>query len=312
MNRRSLRRYFQERPPNSVVVVRTDRVGDLILSTPFLATLRRHFPQAEITAWVAPYCEEILSRTKFVDKVVTELPSGHHDLAVGLAPRSQCLKNVLATAAPVRVGYVYNKRPLVRLLARRCLTDMEVVKVDPPDRVEHEVEHLDRLARRLGMPSILDEPLQIGPRGRTYDWLVLHLGDRWFTNGWGVDDLVRLCYGLESLARVVVTAGPREADLVRGGAFREFDLRSGLAFKEWSELISGARVLISPDTGAVHVAAAMGTPVVAAYEADTFEHCSVQWKPWKVRHKCLVKGDPSDTIEAILDSVKVLMKRSST
>ena len=71
-------------------------------------------------------------------------------------------------------------------------------------------------------------------------------------------------------------------------------------------------MLISPDTGAVHVAAAMGTPVVAAYEADTFEHCSVQWKPWKVRHKCLVKGDPSDTIEAILDSVKVLMKRSST
>lgn len=306
MSRRSLRSHFLDRPPNSIVVVRTDRVGDLILSTPFLATLRQHFPKADITAWVEPYCEAVLEGTELVNKVVTTLPTGYHDLAIGLAPRSECLKRVMATAAPVRLGYVYNKRPLVRLLARRCLTDVEVIKVDPPVHVEHEVEHQDRLARKLGMPGITSHPLSIGYDGPTYDWLVLHLGDRWFTSGWGVDDIVRLCYGLESQARLVVTAGPREAELVRGGAFKEFDLRSNLSFKDWCELISGAQTLISPDTGAVHVAAALQTPVVVAYEESTYDHCSVQWKPWMVEHRSLVKRAPDSTINDILEAVSGL------
>ena len=305
--RQSLKSYFEERPPNSVVVVRTDRVGDLILSTPFLETLRGHFPKAEITAWVAPYCEQILARTGLVDRITTELPSGHIDLAIGLTPRSQCLKQVMATAAPVRVGYVYNQRPMVRLLARRCLTHTEIIKVDPPHKVEHEVEHQDRLARLIGMPGITDHRLSVGPIGPTHDWLVLHLGDRWFQNGWSVDDVVRLGYGLEAMGRLVVTAGPREAELVRGGAFDEFDMRSGLPFEQWCELINGARVLVSPDTGAVHVAAALGTPVVVAYEEPTFAHCSVQWKPWKVEHRSLIKRDPDSTLKSIFEAVRELL-----
>jgi lipopolysaccharide heptosyltransferase III len=312
VSRRSLKRYFEGRPPSSIVVVRTDRVGDLILSTPFLATLRHHFPKAHITAWVARYCEPVLAGSSLVDRVVTELPSGYFDLAIGLAPRSLCLKQVLSTQAPVRVGYVYKGRPLVRLLAHRCLTDLETVLVKPPQHVEHEVEHLDRLARRLGMPGITDHRLQLtGKKGRTHDWLVLHLGDRWFTNGWTTDDLVRLCYGLEAFGRLVVTAGPREAELVRGGGFEEFDLRSSLSFKEWCELISGARVLVSPDTGAVHVAAALDTPVVVAYEEDTFEHCSVQWRPWMVEHRALVKGSPDPTIDAVFQGVRELLRLDS-
>lgn len=243
-----------------------------------------------------------------MDRVVTELPSGHHDLAIGLAPRSQCLKQVLATAAPVRVGYVYSGRPLVRLLALRCLTDLEVIKVQPPDTVEHEVEHLDRMARLIGMPSVTDHRLQlVEPLGPTFDWLVLHLGDRWFANGWTVEDVVRLCYGLETFGRLVVTAGPREAEFTQGGAFDEFDVRSGLTFREWSQLIGGARVLVSPDTGAVHVAAAMDTPVVVAYEEDTYDHCSVQWKPWMIEHRAVKKGQPDPTLDDIYTAVKELL-----
>lgn len=307
LSRRSLRRHFEERPPNSIVVIRTDRVGDLILSTPFLATLREHYPKADITAWVAPYCEQVLAESPLVDRVVTELPSGFFDLAIGLAPRSRCLKQVLATGAPVRVGYVYRGRPLVQLLALRCLTDFETILVKPPEHVEHEVEHLDRLARHLGMPAITENRLRLGARGPRHDWLVLHLGDRWFSNGWTLDDIVRLCYGLETFGRLVVTAGPREAELVRRGGFEEFDLRSSLSFKDWCELIGGARVLVSPDTGAVHVAAALGTPVVVAYEEASFDHCSVQWKPWMVEHRSVVKGMPDQTLTDVYQGVREML-----
>lgn len=305
--RNSLKQRFEDNPPSSILVVRTDRVGDLILSTPFLAELRQTFPKAQITAWVADYCEQVLANSDLVDRVVTSLPSGFFELAIGLAPRSECLKQVLASGAPTRVGYVYHGRPLVRLLAHRCLTDLEVIRVKPPHQVDHEVEHLDRLARKLGMAPITDHRLQLGLSGPTHDWLVLHLGDRWFANGWTKDDLVRLCYSLESFGRLVVTAGPREAELVQGGEFETFDLRTGLPFHKWCELIGGARVLVSPDTGAVHVAAALDTPVVVAYEEETYAHCSVQWKPWMVEHRSVIKRDPESTIDALYEGVRGLL-----
>jgi heptosyltransferase-3 len=304
----SLRRVFRDRPPSKILVIRTDRVGDLILSTPFLSSLREQFPQAEITAWVAPYCEHVLARTGLVDKIATSLPTGHFDLAISLAPRSESLKNTLASAAPVRVGYIYHGRPLVRLLARRCLTHCDVVTVDPPSKVEHEVEHLDRMARTLGLPPSANRPLTLGMSYRRKDWSVLHLGDRWFTNGWGLEHIIRLCYGLESLGRLVITAGPREAELVAAGGFEEFDLRTGLRFEEWCQLIGESRLLVSPDTGAVHVAAALQTPVVVAYEKETYDHCSVQWSPWMVEYRALAKGDPEPTLRGLLKSAESFLK----
>lgn len=306
MSRASLRRLFKERPPASIVVIRTDRVGDLILSTPFLQALRRHFDQARICLWVDTYCGQVLSEASFVDRVVTSQPSEAFDLAIALAPRTECLKKAKLTKAPVRAGYVYEGRPLVRLLAHRYLTHHEVIPVKPPHHLAHEVEHLDRLARALGMPSTQDYPLDIGYRFESQDWLVLHLGDRWFTRGWGVDDIVRLCYGLERFGRLVITAGPREAEILRSGGFQDFDLRTGLRFSEWCQLIGEARMLVSPDTGAVHVAAALNTPVVVAYESDTFEHCSAQWRPWKVSHRAVVKGHPEATVQRILQAVTEL------
>lgn len=307
LSRKSLRAYFQEKPPRSIVVVRTDRVGDLILSTPFLQSLRAHFPEAEITLWVDPYCESILGQSGLVDRVVTHKPQRGFDLAVGLAPRSECLKSVHSTGAPVRVGYVYQGRPLVRLLAKRCLTHCEVVTVDPPHKVHHEVEHLDRLARLIGMPATRHHKLFLRRIGHTHDWITLHLGDRWFQNGWTLDHVVRLGYGLEAMGRLVVTAGPREAEFVKGGAFEEFDLRVGLGFPQWCDLIEGARLLVSPDTGAVHVAAALNTPTVVAYEEATFAHCSVQWAPWKIPYRAVVKGEPERTLGDIFSAAKELL-----
>lgn len=303
----SLRTYFSVYPPKSVLVVRTDRVGDLILSTPFLQTLRAHFPKARITLWVAPYCEAILAKSGLVDEIVTSKPASPFDLAVALAPRSECLKQVHSVGATVRLGYVYSGRPLVRLMAKRWLTHCETIKVDPPKVVEHEVEHLDRLARVLGMPGTTQHRLFLRKVGPTHDWIVLHMGDRWFQNGWTVDHVVRLGYGLEAMGRLVVTAGPREAQLVQGGAFDEFDLRVGLQFSEWCDLIGGARLLVSPDTGAVHVAAALNTPTVVAYEEATYDHCSVQWAPWKIPYRAVVKREPEETLQDIFLGAKDLL-----
>lgn len=309
----SLKTRLAQSPPRRIVVVRTDRVGDLLLSTPFLAGLRRGFPEAHITAVVAPYCQEVLATSSLVDEVATDLLSSRCDVAIALAPRTESWKLAYRTRAPVRLGYAYTDRPLARLASRFWLTDRELVRIKPPFQVPHEVAQLDLLARRLGLPSTLKSPLSIGlaPRDKS-GGLVFHLGDRWLAGGWSFDDVRSLLLRLRELAPLTVTAGPREAELLtrHGLALEGVELRAGQSFGQWAETIADADLLVSPDTGAVHLAAAVGTPVVVAYEASTYEHCSRQWAPWMVESRSVVKGAPAETVDQLLAAVEELVSQA--
>lgn len=310
----SLRQLLSAHPPERITVIRTDRVGDLILSTPFLSVLREAFPQASITAVVDPYCRDVLTQSGLVDTICSrgELPKVS-DLTVALAPRSESLKAAYRTGAPLRLGYVYRGRPLVRLLARRLLTHWEEVTVHPPYQVPHEIEQLDLLARRLGLPSSTDRPLSLGISSEKVPGrIAFHLGDRWLAGNWTFQDVVRMLQGLRELGEVKVTAGPREAALLSENSFHldGVELCCDLTFASWAELLGSSEVLLSPDTGAVHLAAAMGTPVVVGYEAATYDHCSQQWAPWMVASRSVVKGLPEETIPKLLSALEELVSNS--
>ena len=313
----SLKERLAEKPPRTITVVRTDRVGDLILSTPFLTALRQGFPDAVIAAVVNPYCQQVLQWSGLADVICTELPTGSFpgpsDLTVSLAPRTESLRMAYQIGAPLRLGYVYRNRPLVRLAARLLLTHYEEVTIAPPHQVPHEVAQLDLLARRLGLPSTLELPLNLGlPSVKVPGRLVFHLGDRWLVGGWTFDDLRSLLKSLRGFGEVKVTAGPREEKLVadNGLEIDGVELCFGHSFSDWAALLGSADLVVSPDTGAVHLAAAMGTPVIVAYEASTYEHCSRQWAPWRVAHRSVIKSAPQETIPALVAAVEDLVSNS--
>ncbi len=291
---------------STILVVRTDHIGDLVLSTPWLKSLRKAAPHAHITARVAPYLESVLKPGHLVDEVTSDqLPLT--DVAVSLAPRSASLKLVYRSGAAVRVGYIYSGRPLVALASKLWLTHCQTVHVDPNGKVPHEVEQLRGLANQMGfdyIPGDLDLGLEPQERG---DFVALHLGNRWFTGGWTPADMVELARAVSG--RVVVTAGPAE----RGQAQEvsrlapDLDLRDGMGFDEWVAVLGRARAVLSCDTGAVHLAAAQKTPVVVAYEPATFNLCSQQWKPWGVEHRQLKKEEPRATIPLLAAAVKELL-----
>ena len=110
-----------------ILLSRTDRMGDLILSTPAIATVRKSYPCAHITMVCSPYNAVVMERNTDVDEVlllpreVKPAAFGKNfrdfDIAVALAPRSQDLALVGATRARVRVGYTYGRRYLMRATA---------------------------------------------------------------------------------------------------------------------------------------------------------------------------------------------------
>lgn len=351
----------------SVYVVRTDHIGDLVLSTPFLRALREGIPQARITAIVPPYTRDVLAESPLVDDILVydrengreegsrmlrELRHSNPDLAVSLAPRSRSYRLAWRTGARYRVGYVYASRPLAALACRAWLTHRlslhieEDLKAGRP--VLHEVEQLGMLARGMGLPyedtrlslTIPESDLEYG-RQLVAGWgrqsAALHLGKGWLTGGWRMRNLIRLVEGLlwaTNGGGVLITYGPAEESMAMrlaeglatcgllGPGFRvagtttgdepprdplPIRLAGGLNFKQWAAALAACSCVVSTDTGAVHVAAAMGRPVVAMYETATSRLCSQQWAPWQVPHRSVTKGHPVETMSTILHGVEELL-----
>ena len=167
----------------NIVLTRLDRVGDLVLSTPAIASVRRSWPSAHVTLVCSPYNALVVARNPDIDAVLVP-PEGEPvarfgrrfrgacDLAIALAPRAPDFALVASTRAPVRVGYTYVRRYLARLTAPLYLTKLGISEADPelserdPQRVtRHEVDQVIDLVRLAGGTEFAHElVLPVGPK----------------------------------------------------------------------------------------------------------------------------------------------------
>ena len=324
-----------------IVLVRTDRIGDLILSTPAIATVRASFPDARVTMVCSRYNRVVIDRSTDVDEIVeysaAQKPHefaarfrGSTDIAVALAPRAVDLAIAGATGAPVRVGYTYVRRYLARLTARLYVNRVMISEADPdlsernPHRhVRHEVNQLLDLVALAGARKRVDAiRLTITDEDRAASAylpdrpIVLHLGMRWFSAGSTFESTLALMKDLRRFGiPLVVTYAPECEQFVKAIAeSRQADvLLGGLPFYRWAAVLERARVVVTVDTGATHVASAVRRPTVVAFEHRYFRLNSQEWAPYGVPHVLIRKpGDESsESLERfrgeILDAVAQLI-----
>jgi ADP-heptose:LPS heptosyltransferase len=94
--------------------------------------------------------------------------------------------------------------------------------------------------------------------------------------------------------RVVVTGGPDEAELVTAVAGDlAVDLGGRTTFAELAAVFTAARVVVVPNTGPAHLAAAVGTPIVSLFAPVV---PAAQWRPYG--HRVTVLGDQSAACQA--------------
>jgi heptosyltransferase-3 len=122
----------------------------------------------------------------------------------------------------------------------------------------------------------------LAPRG----FIHLHPASRWSFKCWPAQRNAALVDRLiERGERVVITAAPDEserrfvADIVARCAVPPIDLSGRLTLKELAALTAQARLFIGVDSAPMHMAAAMGTPVVALFGPSGPD----QWGPWTAR-----------------------------
>jgi ADP-heptose:LPS heptosyltransferase len=298
------------------LVTRTDHLGDLVVSTPALKALRRHLPQAQIWCLVARPAVGLAQN--WADTVLTPadpLPS-NLDAALGLSPRSATYRLLSRTRARYRIGYTYAERPLARLNCWMNLTHCWVTSLQKPLRqglkVPHEAEVVAHFLEATGLGPVEVRPeFPLSPAmeqwgkdkvgGRT----VIHFAARW-------GRLQDFCEMARRLAPAVVTYGPQEKVLLPETlpALEGVEWLGDLSLPQWAAVLGGGRALVSTDTGAVHLAAARGTPVVVVHLPQHFALCSQQWYPWGVPQRSLQHG-PHLTERVVAAVGELIMARSN-
>jgi heptosyltransferase-3 len=275
-----------ERPRILVVALR--RLGDVLLTTPLIRSLRRAWPEATIDALVFADTAGILAGNPDINRVVV-MPSRptagqgvalaarlwrRYDLAI--STQSGDRPTLFASiAGRVRVGL---REPtggrLKRFLFHRSIASEPAV---------HRVEQLLRLADLVGIARV---PELVVPRGADTavaeaDYAVIHAAPmyrykQWTVAGWRALAAALMARGLT----VIATGGPGEAerryldDIWAGAKVARVD--GTLDWPQLAGLLAKARVYVGPDTSVTHLAAATGCATVALYGPTDPR----LWGPW--------------------------------
>jgi heptosyltransferase-3 len=271
-----------------ILVVALRRLGDVLLTTPLIRSLRRAWPPAVIDALVFADTAGILDGNPDLTGVVTMPPRPNAAQSLALAARLwRSYDLVVSTQTgdrPTFFTWVAGQRR-VGLTDGRLKSAVLHRSVAQSDGV-HRVEQILRLADALGIARV---PELVCPRARPIDGLgagdyaVIHATPmfrykQWTLAGWRALAAALATRGLT----VVATGGPAEAErayldeLWSGSAVQRFDGR--LDWPQLAGLLGKARVYIGPDTSVTHLAAAAGCPTVALYGPTDPR----LWGPWPV------------------------------
>jgi lipopolysaccharide heptosyltransferase II len=295
MMERTLAVYDEAISRQNILVVKLSALGDVILAVPSLRAIRAKFPNAVIKVLVGLEAREVLDRCPYINETIVADLSGRHRALTGLLGlakelRGQCFdivfdlqnnrkSHLLAALSMACVRYGYDNGKWSFLLNRRIKDD--AVFLDP-------VEHQFRALKMAGIRSS-DKRLELWPSEadlRSSDkfladnWINpaqslagIHVraSARWATKNWPASHIAELCDALakEYGARVVLTGSPSDRTFAESVASRTKSKpiiaagRTGIL--ELACLIKRFRVFITPDSAPMHIASAVGTPVIALF-----------------------------------------------
>lgn len=278
-----------------ILIIRTDRMGDLILSTPVIRALRVAHPDAYIGMMIQPAYRELLEGYPDLNAVILYDKTGPEKSWAGTWTFAQQLRNhrfdtalilhsthrviLLSWLAGIRrrIGYA---RKLSWLLTDRA----PYVK---REGTRHELDYNLDLLKFLGV-NAADRTLRIAAptpaheakvenflRAHKIDagnpLVVIHPGASCPSKRWPAERFAAAADRLaeKHQARVIVVTSaeekaPGEA-VVRQMRHPAIPAFGAFSVGELAALLTKARLLISNDSGPVHLASAVGTPVVSIF-----------------------------------------------
>ncbi len=269
-----------------ILVIKLRAVGDVLLSTIVLKSLRAAFPSAVIDFMTEPPAKDLLTGNPDISRVIVydrkargplrsllEVRRARYDLVIDLFGNPRTALLARASAAPYRIGFDFRGR-------RYAYTHRVPSR---GNRVHNTQFNLDAL-EAVGIP-IVDRtvPFRFSPEDARYidDFLrghapagkpliAINAGGGWYTKRWALDRFAALADRLEERfdVGIVLPWGPGQRaeveELSRMMAHPSL-ISLPTTLPQLGALFRRCTFVVSNDSGPMHIAAAVGTPVLGIY-----------------------------------------------
>ena len=296
--------------PKNILIVRTDRIGDVVLTLPLASILKKHLPDCKITFMVRDYTRPLVQCVKDIDEIIVyekndsffsllnNIKNKSFDTCFVVHPKFIIALVVFLSGIKKRIGtgyrwysFLFNKKifehrkygtqhelnhniNLLKLIdIKEEVNETNVsfnLQVDENSK-QNVLNKLKELNIDNNLPNVIIHP---GSGGSAIDLPVSHFKEV----------VEQLAHELD--INIFLTGSLNEKNICDSIMNKKntYNLAGMFDLKELSALISQSQLMIANSTGPIHIAAALGINVIGFY--PKIASCSVtRWGPYTVKRK---------------------------
>jgi predicted lipopolysaccharide heptosyltransferase III len=296
---------------NNILIIKLRYIGDVLLATPTVRAIKAARPEVRVTVMVNRGTEDVLSGNPDVDaimvldkgsltaqsRLIAGLRGRQFDTVIDLTDGDRSAFLAWITGAPVRIGFndehrwrgryyteVVPPRPGVQHRIDRDLEALKIVSIQAGSKnpqlwlMPEEKNSADLLLDQLGVQ-------------RLQSIVILQPGARYWFKAWPPERFAELADHLTSQYGCQVLIGGSEQDLDLAQQIRQMTKCSPVimagrtTIKQFAAVANKAALFVGSDSGAMHIASAVGAPVVALFGPSNPREWTPRGGPVEVLYK---------------------------
>ena len=289
------------RLPMNILVIKTTSLGDVLHATPHLRAIRQQYPDAHLTVLTARASAEIYANNPAVDRLILFDHARFKQLGIG-SPRAltALIRRTQAEINDREYDLAFDFQGLLRSVIFLYLTRArkKFVKGQWPcrggygDKRLHAIDEMTQVLAEAGIP-VADTTLEFARAPEVIDQLLAKMAKqglnglieqsrgrqfviispftRWSSKNWPLERFIQTASSLSQTHTVLITGTAKDRNAIKACLVRDpainnvFNLAGEFNLAELAELMSRAALVISGDSFPMHLATAVGAPLIAIY-----------------------------------------------
>ena len=294
-----------------ILIIRSDRIGDILVTTPFLSSLKKQNPNVIIDVVLStkniaakrafePYINSffVYRKNLLVDfKMLLELRARNYDIVI----------DTYDNPSSTNAMFIKIINPLYSLGIQKSKTNRYSIEVPLLNKNKyHIVERINQLALPFGMePSNIKKNIEFllkddeiktawnftGGKKKKYR-LGINLAGSSMSKFWGFDNYLNLINHISSNYPnfEILLLNNAETNEIKDRLIENtssFGIPSTQDFNIFAAIVNTCDIILTPDTSVVHLAAAFKIPCIGLFLFSGTKETGIPWTPYNSPHKCL-------------------------
>jgi len=296
-----------------ILILKLKHIGDTLIMTPAIHLIRQNYPNAKIDIVVRKGCEGVLEDNKDIDNIFIIAPPEkkkrtvadsitgffkmlhnfglkHYDYAFDLSNSDRAKLIILLSASRYRgINIKYAELGWKRFLFNK-FSNYDWVNSHQVYKDFQTIKDIMNLSGKPGLMKINTENVNPEILSRfnleKQKYVVMHPVSRWTFKEWEVERWKKIAAKINELGfKVLISSGPERDECKRADRIMDASLsitatEGKTTLKELAYIIKNATLFIGVDTAAMHIAAAVETPVIILMGASY----PTLWGPWSEKN----------------------------